>query len=287
LLPDQLPEAVQALAFWAVQLNVDAAPDVTVLGEAEIFMVGAAAFVLEVDEAAVTVTVVVWLAAPPAPEQVSSNFCDAERGPTDLEPFSATEPVQPFEAVQDVALLEVQLNVADPPLATVAGLADRETVGAGVVTSTVTVWLAEPPFFPEQVSVYWEAFVSEPVDCDPLVGWLPLQLPEAWQDFAETALHDSVALPLSTTLVALDVSVKEGAAVEVESELDEPSQAAIAKSVRRSGMRCGVRASDRCLSATGSDDCRESSVSRARTARKSTRTIAVSLSATMSLMHGV
>jgi len=42
LVPDQAPEAVQALAFLASQLNVEAAPLVTVLGFATTLTVGAA-----------------------------------------------------------------------------------------------------------------------------------------------------------------------------------------------------------------------------------------------------
>ena len=49
------------------------------------------------------------------------------------------------EAVQEVALVEDQLNVDAPPLATVLGLAVRVSVGAGGVTETVTVCVALPP----------------------------------------------------------------------------------------------------------------------------------------------
>ena len=61
-------------------------------------------------------------------------------------------PLQPPEAVQDVAFVEDQVNVEVPPLATVLGLAVRVTVGAGVVTETVADCAALPPA-PVQVSV--------------------------------------------------------------------------------------------------------------------------------------
>jgi hypothetical protein len=51
-------------------------------------------------------------------------------------------PDQPPEAVQEVALVELQVRVAVPPDAILVGLAVSVTVGAGVVT--VTLADAEP-----------------------------------------------------------------------------------------------------------------------------------------------
>jgi len=62
LLPDQAPEAVQAVAFVDDQANVDAAPLLTVLGVAEKLAVGVGA---------VTETVADCVALPPVPVQVS------------------------------------------------------------------------------------------------------------------------------------------------------------------------------------------------------------------------
>jgi hypothetical protein len=67
-------------------------------------------------------------------------------------PFVGSLPDQPPDAEQLLALLEDQLNVADPPLLTVVGVAFRLTEGAGVETLTVTDWVALPPG-PLQVSV--------------------------------------------------------------------------------------------------------------------------------------
>jgi hypothetical protein len=53
-------------------------------------------------------------------------------------------PLQPFDAVQLVALVVLQVSVEVPPLATDAGLAVRATVGAGT-TVTVTLFDADPP----------------------------------------------------------------------------------------------------------------------------------------------
>jgi SpoU rRNA methylase family enzyme len=65
----------------------------------------------------------------------------------------ALEPVQPPEAVQEVAFVVDQLRVELLPLTMELGLAARLTVGAGVgeVTETVAAWVALPPL-PVQVN---------------------------------------------------------------------------------------------------------------------------------------
>lgn len=67
-------------------------------------------------------------------------------------PLVASDPLQPPDAEHDVAFVEDQVRVEAAPLATVAGLADRVTVGAGVFTVTVADWVALPPL-PVQVRV--------------------------------------------------------------------------------------------------------------------------------------
>ena len=71
----------------------------------------------------------------------------------DWEPLVPRVPVQPPEAVHEVALVELQLRVELPPNATVVGLALKLAVGAGVVTVTVAVWGVLLPPAPVQVSV--------------------------------------------------------------------------------------------------------------------------------------
>lgn len=68
-------------------------------------------------------------------------------------PLVAWVPVQPPLAVQEFALVLDHVRVELLPDATVAGVADKLTVGAGVA-ETLTVALAEPdPPAPVQVSV--------------------------------------------------------------------------------------------------------------------------------------
>ena len=68
------------------------------------------------------------------------------RAPVDLEPFTGWLPDHAPEAVQAVALVEDQVKVELPPLATVLGLALRLTVAVFFgLTVTVVDWTALPP----------------------------------------------------------------------------------------------------------------------------------------------
>ena len=70
----------------------------------------------------------------------------------ECDPLVASLPLQPPEAVQEVAFLDDQDSVELLPLAMVLGLALKLTVGAGEVTVTVADCAALPPA-PVQVSV--------------------------------------------------------------------------------------------------------------------------------------
>jgi len=61
-----------------------------------------------------TVTIAVFCTLPPAPEQLSVKFVVVVNGPTDWLPEVAFEPLQPPDAVQEVALLLVQVSVLLP-----------------------------------------------------------------------------------------------------------------------------------------------------------------------------
>ena len=64
---------------------------------------------------------------------MSVNVAVALSAPVDWLPLVALAPVQPPEAVQLVALVELQVSVEDAPFAIEAGAAEIVTVGAGVV----------------------------------------------------------------------------------------------------------------------------------------------------------
>jgi hypothetical protein len=140
-LPDQPPEAVQALALVEVQVSIDVAP---------LEMLDGLALKETVGAAAATVTVTDWDAEPPLPWQVSVKSVVLLRATVVCEPRKGSAPVQPPDATQLVASVDDHSKVAVDPLFTVVGLAEIVTVGAGVVTVTVTAWVATPPG-PEQV----------------------------------------------------------------------------------------------------------------------------------------
>lgn len=140
--PDQSPEALQVVASLVVQVIELPDPGATTAGAALIMTVGAGTVV--------TVTVVLVEAVPPVPLQERVKVAVAA-GVTLAVPLVAMVPLQPPDAVQEVALVEVHVSVALPPTVIDVGLALIETVGAG---ATVTVVLAEAvPPAPVQSSV--------------------------------------------------------------------------------------------------------------------------------------
>jgi hypothetical protein len=72
--------------------------------------------------------------------------------PVEMLPLVGFVPLQPPEAVQEVAPLEVQDSIVVPPEAIADGFAVRVTATACGVTVTVALALADPPA-PVQVSV--------------------------------------------------------------------------------------------------------------------------------------
>ena len=197
---------MQLVALLVDHVRVDEPPLTTVAGLAVSVTEGA----LEL-----TVTLAVPLALPPAPVQVSEKVLVAVSAPVDWLPLVAFVPLQPPEAAQLDALLELQLSVAEAPLTTVEGFTDRVTDGGagGTVTATDTVWLTLPPT-PEQVNVKSVAALSAPLDSVPLVARSPLQPPDAEQLEASVEFQDSeVGLPATTT-DGLAASARVGAGLE-------------------------------------------------------------------------
>ncbi len=142
-LPDQPPAATQAVALTLDQVSVDAAPEPTVLG---------LAFRVTDGRGELTVTTTDCDAAPPAPSQIKLKSVVFVRGPVDTVPLVAWAPVQPPDAVQVVAFVDVQVSVAVPPLAIVVGEALSVTDGATAVT-TISVDCVVVPLGPVHVSV--------------------------------------------------------------------------------------------------------------------------------------
>ena len=140
-----------------------------VTGVPSVFVVGGTQDRVAVPVVDATVTVADWAAEPPAPVQVKVNFVVAVSAAVLCEPLVGSAPLQPFEALQDVAFVDDHVSIEVAPLCTVVGLAPIVTTGAGGVTDTVADCPAVPPA-PVQVSVYVWLAVSAPVDCDPVTA---------------------------------------------------------------------------------------------------------------------
>ena len=100
-------------------------------------------------------------------------------------------PLQPPDALHEVALVDDHVSCVLPPLDTLVGLAPRLTVGDGNVTATTTASDAVPPS-PLHASVNVVSAVSAPVLSDPDVALLPLQPPDAMHEPALVLDHDNV-----------------------------------------------------------------------------------------------
>jgi hypothetical protein len=72
--------------------------------------------------------------------QLRLNVLVLVNAPVDWVPETALAPDHAPDATQDVAFVDDQVNVEDPPLVTDVGLAVRDTVGVGAgVAVTLTV----------------------------------------------------------------------------------------------------------------------------------------------------
>ena len=118
-------------------------------------------------------------------------------------PEIALLPDQAPEATQEVASVDDQMSVEDPPLPTDTGFADADTVGTGGgggVPGTVTVAkaLALPPG-PVHVREKALELVNVPRDSLPEIALLPDHAPEEAQEVA--SVDDQVSVedsPLAT-----------------------------------------------------------------------------------------
>ncbi len=124
------------MALVEDQVNVELPPLATLVGLALSETLGGVAE---------TVTVADWDAEPPAPLHVSVNVVVVVRAEVVRVPLVGSLPVQPPEALQEVAFVEDQVRVEVAPFATVLGLAEIVTAGAGVDTETVAACKALPP----------------------------------------------------------------------------------------------------------------------------------------------
>lgn len=144
-----------------------------------------------------------------------------------LEPEVLRLPVQSPDAVQLSTLLVVQSSVVEPSNGTLAGLADRLTIGAeGALTVTLTVSEPLPPG-PVQVRVYVRFAVRLFRVTEPEVLREPDQLPEAVQAVASMLFQLRTVEPPDTTFEGFAARLTVGgiaAATEMSSAmLSSPS----------------------------------------------------------------
>ena len=123
------------VAFVEVHVNVLLPPLAMVVGDADNVTVGTGVVL-------VTETDLLAWAVPPAPVQLRVKDLLAVKAPVLCVPAVALVPLQPPDAVHDVAFVELHVKVLLPPLATVVGDADNVTVGTGAWSVTVTDALA-------------------------------------------------------------------------------------------------------------------------------------------------
>jgi hypothetical protein len=143
----------------------------------------------------------------------------AESTPVEAEPLTALVPLHAPEAEHVVALAADQDRVELVPLATELGAALKVTVGADFVTEIVADCVALPPG-PVQVNEYVELVVTAPLDCEPLMPFVPLQPPEAEHAVALVLDQVSVEEIPEFTLLGDAVRVTVGAAPETVTVVD-------------------------------------------------------------------
>jgi len=215
-LPDQAPEAVQAVALVAFQLSVELVLVSTVLGLAAMVTMGAGAL---------TETVADCVALPPPPVQVNVYVAFAVSAPEDCEPLTAFVPAQAPEAVHAVAFCVDHVSVDVAPELMVLGLALIVISGGSEETVTVADWVAEPPG-PVQVSEYSVVLGRAPVDQVPLVATVPFQAPDEVHAVAFCELQvNSDMPPLATVVgeaVSVTVGVEETTTTSADCEADPP-----------------------------------------------------------------
>jgi hypothetical protein len=139
------------------------------------------------------VTVTVWLAVvlPVLLVHVNENFVVSDRPVTVCVPETILLPVHEamdlsLDAVHELVLALVHVNVDAPPVPMLVGAALNVTVGntaTGGFTVTVTLAFALPPS-PIQLTVNVLVAVNVPVLCVPDVALAPLQAPDAVQPVA-------------------------------------------------------------------------------------------------------
>jgi hypothetical protein len=217
LLPPAMPSTVQAAApppgTLAVNCWVRVSVMAAVVGERPMV----ALETVSVAEAGVLL--------PPAPLQVNEYVVVvALTAPVFLVPLVPSALLQPPDAAHEVALLELQVNVDEPPGAITEGY--TESLADGTIFTVAVAGALVPPV-PVHVSENVVLAVSAPVLRLPLAAKVALHPPEAVQEVALVEDQVSVADPpaLIVWLDAPRVAVGNAAAGVAGADDEPPPQA--------------------------------------------------------------
>jgi hypothetical protein len=250
--PLQPPLAVQDVALVELQVSVEDPPPAIVVGYAV-----SAAVATGLGGVTVTVAVAGGL-VPPAPVHVNEYAMVAVRAAVVWVPLAAIVPLQPPEAVHDVALVELQVSVEVAPLAIGLGLAVSAAVGMGLaaVTATVAAAAVLVPPEPVQISEYVVSAVKAPVLWLPLLANAPVQPPEALHAVALVELQVNVAAaPLLTAVGTALIDAVGGGGAAVSGTDPDPPQAAKSSTapivMTGARQRIGVLSASRIMAAAG------------------------------------
>ncbi len=143
----------------------------------------------------------------------------AASAPVVSEPLSGLGPLQAPEPSHAVASRVVHVRPAVWPDVTELGVALMVMLGAVEATVTVVDCVAVPPA-PVQVIVKMVVAASAAVACEPLVGTLPLQPPEAVQALASCAAQVSMVVIPAPSVVDFATRLTEGAGAATMTSVD-------------------------------------------------------------------
>jgi hypothetical protein len=184
----QSPEATQLSTLLLVQLSVVEPSYATPDGLADKLTEGA--------EGKETLMFTVSLTLPPNPLQVSEKLLSDVRALIVWEPVVALAPDQSPEAVQLLTLVLLQLNVVEPFMITLEGLAEIETVGVDGFCTDTSTRSPITPSGPRQFKRKVLSAVRPPMVSESFDSFAPDQSPEATQAATSSPNHSRVTLPI-------------------------------------------------------------------------------------------
>lgn len=153
-------------------------------------------------------------------------------GPVICVPLGASIPLQPPEAVQESAPVELQVSDEVPPRASMPGDAASVAVGNGfTVTAALTGALVPPG--PVHVNAKFALLLNAPVLCEPLAASVPLQAPAAVQEAASVEIQVRVVDWPASIVVSDAVSETVGTGVRVVAPPPQADSSIIGPIIRK------------------------------------------------------